>query len=946
MPDTPGMGTVSTTIHRQNRKRLEGEQSVSGLPVSNHQSSTPKFSGIVANAISRIPVDPRIQDLYLASSKEGLPSIVAPESSVILGRSITSYHRGGWLELQERLPEEIAVAAIWLAGVDKLRAVFEWGKKKILPSYDHISTNTAWDRTWGKVTHVDLSPQEMFTNNSREIDTLLKLKSVRWLFSVGLALTSVAYLIPKANQMKTDMILRRLNRRKRQTEGSNVQFGDPTPQTQPAPQRRTSSLPSMASPLTRTLQPLATGFTQGPSPFLSRPSTTQPFSIGNTFAANSQSPYATPSTRQSFQSTAPYSSYPHPIQPQFQGGNHSTHPARQGKGVQFGGIPGSSLIQGLGHLVEQTPYGSILVVDAGIAGGRGYVASKRSPYETVEVLFRDLGSLYFYILCAPHLMKGMGWLLNKPFGTSIGIQPRVAEQIHEAIKKKFPTQPITAGMVEKVIKGATGELGDLLMTPEGDLKMAMRHASSNHFLELLQKEAQVYLKDSKNQSLFTTEADIRELLGTHLPAKGQSLDPQQIHKLLNAIENRHDQFNQLTDADRRNLGIAVKQAFRHTVGMSFPLDKIAQQDVFKNLYTTLNHPNSQEADELTQRIRKIAHIDNLNQTHSMLRRGINVMHGKSELLTRGDALASWIDEAVNRHMTLPELIEHEIKQAKTGNKTFHMPEAFKKKLETLLGEDEVSRFESLSGHPLSDGAEAVSDAVLHRIHTTMKELADKAVPNSAEHGLLEHYTHAVANLIQGNQGRLFSLAIEQHDAGLSSKLREMLKGGLENDSRFLHQALDIVGQLETDSRKFASTAKADRMRGIISNYTDALLQKANQPLLKSTLRDELEKFYTLNRNLHYGAWTIAMGVTMTCLGWLVPHLQTLLTKRLTGKDIHPGIASAEHAQEVSRNAKISHATGHSATQPTPYFNSSVANRNQYAGTAYYRPRPPLPYQGA
>jgi hypothetical protein len=296
-------------------------------------------------------------------------------------------------------------------------------------------------------------------------------------------------------------------------------------------------------------------------------------------------------------------------------------------------------------------------------------------------------------------------------------------------------------------------------------------------------------------------------------------------------------------------------------------------------------------------------------------------------------------------MTLAELIEHELEQAKTEGNKFQIPNVLKQKLESLLGTNETARLASLNGQSLTEGSKEVANAVLRRIHDTMQELTHKA-PGIAEQTLLEHYRDTIEGLTHGNQGRLFSLAIEQHDMGLSSKLRELLKGGLENNRQFLHQALDIVGQLETDSRKFASTAKADRMRGIMSDYMDALLKKAQQPLQKSTLSEELKAFYNLNRNLHYGAWTVSMGITMACLGWLVPHLQTLLTKRLTGKDIHPGIASAEHAQEVSREPqKTFTSTAFYKPQLTHYTNGAASNRNQYAGQSYSGTRP-IPYQGA
>jgi hypothetical protein len=606
----------------------------------------------------------------------------------------------------------------------------------------------------------------------------------------------------------------------------------------------------------------------------------------------------------------------------------------------------SSFAQGLGHLVEQTPYGSILVVDAGIAGGRGYVASKRSLFETVEVLFRDVGSLYFYILCAPHLMRAMGAVMNKLSGGSIALEPRIARQIHHKIQNEEKLGPLTPERVEYVLKGATGTLGDTLMQPEGDLKMAMRRAKSADFHPLLRAETEIYLKAYKGD-----KAEVLRAVANHPAIHGETIDPQQLQRLLTAIENGHDQFARLDIADRRDLGIAVKQAFRHTVGLRLDLDNIAAGNkALQTLVKQLTDNHSPELGPLTERIQRMAQIDSLNQAHSMLRRSLNVMHhtlggNKDPLFRQGDTLATWIDEAVNRHMTLSEVITHELEQAKPGSQNFHLTDALKDKLKTVLDEADVSHLAGLEGRSLADGSREVENIVLRRIHATMRNLTAKA--GNIEQPLLQHYTDAVEEMLLRKQGRLFSLAIEQHDAGLGAKLREMLKGGLENNQRFLSQALDTVGQLETDSRKFASTAKADKMRGLIRDYAEALLKKADQPVLKATLSEELKKFYKLNRNLHYGAWTVAMGVTMVCLGWLVPHLQTLLTKRLTGKDIHPGIASAENAQEHSGDAKTRPAAKPvaAASPGMPYFNAGHYNRSPYATVPYYRQRL-VPYQNA
>lgn len=850
MSETPGVGNYTAKLRRPSQKRQEKGGTPTSQPA--HQAAKPisggkpasavHFSGL-ANAISSINTPAKLQDLFLATSKEGSTALLLPESSVIVGRSVTSYRRDGWLELQERLPEELTVAAIWLFGVDKLRQIFEKQiKPKVFKDFNHLSTDIAWNRAWGKAATVDLSPQEMFTKNSQEINALLKLKSVRWLFSVGLALTGVAYIIPKANQWKTNLILKHLGRRKRETEGSNVQFGDPNAQGAAGQPRTSGAAPFQGG--TRTPQPFSTGF----NPSITQ--TTQPYTATNSLASGTTNNQPS----QPFRSATPYKRnnqfYQHQsYQQRFQGGNNSESQASQGRsqkhrGVQFGGLPGGSLIQGLGHLVEQTPYGSILVVDAGIAGGRSYVASKRSMFETAEVLFRDVGSLYFYILCAPHLMKLMGAGLDSAFKTSMGLQPKVAQELHKRILEDAKAQKtkLTRELVEKVLKGATGELGDTLMQPEGKLKQAMRSTQASTFGELLDRELAVYLK-GKNSA-----TSILETLKEKYLSPG-TINTEQIQTLLTAVENNA----KIPSDTRQNMMTAIKQAFRHSAGIPVNLGEEAiPHNIFEEL---INKLPPEEATALTQRIKRAAQLDSLNQTHSILRRSINVMHdvlgGQTKLLKRGVALADWIDEAVNRNLTI----------------------------------DEMAKLKPFGNGPIHA-----------QIDDFMAAILQKTGERAPERELLQHYQTLITGMTRHNQGRLFSMATEQHDAALAQKLRAMLKGGLENDHQFLNKALELVGQLETDSRKFINSGKAAKMQEGITHYADALLNKLRSlegKKLNQGLKGELERFFRLNQNLHYGSWTVALGTTMLCLGWLVPHLQTVLTKRLTGHDKHPGIASVD-----------------------------------------------------
>jgi hypothetical protein len=160
------------------------------------------------------------------------------------------------------------------------------------------------------------------------------------------------------------------------------------------------------------------------------------------------------------------------------------------------------------------------------------------------------------------------------------------------------------------------------------------------------------------------------------------------------------------------------------------------------------------------------------------------------------------------------------------------------------------------------------------------------------------------------------------------KLREVISGGLQNDSAFVRKAQGIMGKFSPDSRLHLDTAGLNTMRNDVAKYGETLLayaeKKGGAAVLSGNAAEALraaerhglkagkvgkmlegglaDVFYRLNRNTGYLAQIVAWAGTMLCLGWLVPKLQYAITRKLTGKDVNPGIASAENAQGIHQNA--------------------------------------------
>lgn len=78
----------------------------------------------------------------------------------------------------------------------------------------------------------------------------------------------------------------------------------------------------------------------------------------------------------------------------------------------------------LANKFENDPTYQLLSTDVGIAGGRAI--SSRNNHERVEVLFRDLTSIYFYMFSMPNINR---WLNQLEDGRKTRLDPVAAEQV-------------------------------------------------------------------------------------------------------------------------------------------------------------------------------------------------------------------------------------------------------------------------------------------------------------------------------------------------------------------------------------------------------------------------------------------------------------------------------------------------------------------------------------
>ena len=616
----------------------------------------------------------------------------------------------------------------------------------------------------------------------------------------------------------------------------------------------------------------------------------------------------------------------------------------------------AGLAQNMMYAIEHTSYGNILVVDNGIVLGRAHAANKRSGYEAVEVVFRDVVSLYFYMLFAPHVMKAFSSVLNPVFQTHLQLQPKVTEELTRAISENLTNRveqwmrqeqdaARRSAMQAAFQRGAVpkefireillGSQNPLLMEPAETLKKAMGSApltGPQGLTQLFQQELRTYGWPEDQQAHW--EKQIQRFMRHSSPLHWNSTE---MESLLAAVQQGHSYFSGLTEPQRKEVVVALKNAFRHSAGIRVDLSgktltlngqPMEQTPAFNEIWPQLT---TEERAALTGRIRRMAEIDALDQASTLWRRSLNLLREhvgeSSALMTQAEQLASFIDRAVSHHMTLSELLEQDLavlknsllqkgliladetltpEKLKTLSYSLNLQQGTRKlakqaeALNTLLGE--VPGNASLTTH-LAGRAEGLMDEMLRSV---------KASANSRS--ILEQYRKMLHERLQGGRGTLFTLSVAENDALLDAKLKELLVGGLQNDSRFLAKLQNLVGDLNTDRRNFKNTSKLQKLRTSIDQYGEKLtnyLERESVTQVKPLPQlvfwgkagGPAEIFQKLNRNLNYMGRTLSMGGAMLCLGLLVPKMQYLITRKLTGRDENPGISSAERNLGIQRAEK-------------------------------------------
>lgn len=907
------------------------------------------LSSRIASFLSSASAPESFAKTMNAVGRPGIAAILPLEGAVLAGRSASEAKRSGFLGFQERFIEELVVAAVWLKGVKVLGNLFD--------KFHTLDTSIDWSAK--KLASVDLTPLERYTASPGAANNLMRVKGLRFLFSVASTLFILGVAIPWLNQLKTKWII-------------DKYFHKPHPQKQPSKPNtlKLEGLPPLVSkPLTKpktegtqniiynqdweqrlasqpALKPISSEQGYAAPPIASRKESgpifpSAPYAYQPLSALPPLPQLAPPSQWISIPTAQAYPwqnppSYPYSPY----SGQQTAYMSQPYRPLQFGaGLPiGNNLLAKAGHIVENTDYGSILVTDLGIIAGRGAVASKRSPFEALEIFFRDGLSMYFYILSVPHLMSLMDKLMKPTLQTAINLDPAAANAVKNKLIEgiqRLGSATLTKNQLTQLIEGK-----DIPVTNHPELahwmtSLPLQAPHGDGFLKTLELELKATLNTSQHPQRAEVVLNSLKSILPQLQSSDGRLGVKAFSTLIN--DSSTLQNLALNTSEAQTIVRALKNAFRHHAGIEathWQNGGIIRPLIEKVLPEAADHP------ALFERLTRISEADTADLLNSLFRRGLLLSENglKENHLARAQLVSDWLESAANRKLSFQEVAREALEQTKQEvSQLKALPESLKpslKQLQEMLGNirtttTSAAPFETIRNHLKQSpnklhqdlakklftleylfinhpNFEQGADGLLKLVFNDLKDVA----PTEANRALMGHYQKLVERLTHKKSKRIFSLFTNLEGPEVQQKLTEMIQGGLRHDSRLVRSALKDVGTLVASSKQYPQTAKIQEMEKNLAEYLQTFvkhLEKTTaagwqQGISKEKLFSELERFVTKSQNSRYLAQWVAIPATMIGLGILVPKLQFWLTRYLTGKNGHPGIDAVSHLGEQDANA--------------------------------------------
>lgn len=856
--------------------------------------------------------------------------ILPLEASVTVGRSSWAYKRNGLLELQERLIDEILIAAVWLYGVSSMRKAMDWVIRKFQANgkLKSLYTEADWSKKFmslflpgKKSPTLALSPIQRFGYSFNGMMKTMGVKSVKWGISLIVPSLLCGYIIPKLNRVKTIWLMKHF-------------YTDKQPLEKAAETKQKVN----------TFQHQPQFFPQAKQPY-------QAFNQPNSSFAQPQfnTPGTYPATIQPYQQVAFAGQDPQPI--------HTTRAKNQKpRDLRFGfsGAAGYGALSKVAHWVNNTAFGEFLAMDAVLTGGRMATAWPYSKYESFEYGFRDGFSAFLYMDTVPLIMKGIHKLFGKRTETILELDNQVIRRQHEKMLRQLHVQGIqrlTQAQLDNLLYGATNT--SLLEKAKALLGNRLSEAKTEALLDTFKRELRA----------FYAKADISALthpIETLLKADA-TVTTDKLLQTLQAIWNRSGNgLDKLTQAQQYHLATALQNAMHHTAGMTFD-DLAAKLGI-----------SAEEAMKLPFFRSAELHAD--QNLATMLRRSLNAVgftqKAHHELLKDMDNIICSVERAVIEGVPVRHFVPFKLRfvmdeydkyladlgTSAKGNALRAEFNVHKTRIlnalagQEALAEDQLKAFTTFlkingrtmpkglgwlrwmkgpgMGHlakqvdlviPLipADAANRSLNPMLwmqHKIERLMSRMISETQHSSFanQRQLIEYYASRVKSLLPNalenggatrGEGRL-AFMVETASKELEEHFKQAFLGGIKNDPYTYYQGLQVIDHMPMDTASFVDPKAAGQFKQkLMDPYFDIIERKAKALIQKSgsisvdDFKAILEGVAKRNRSWRMGAWTTGLVLSMAGLSLLVPKLQYLMTKYLTGSDNHPGLAAVAHKME-------------------------------------------------
>ncbi len=890
--------------------------------------------------------NPYIQEQVLTRLSNKAPGNAMPilpiEGAVTGGRSFWGWKRTGFLELQERFFEEVAVAIVWLFGVHAISKVVDKGIEKLqdMGMLRSLYTDADWSKDFlaqylskKKTPSILLSPLEKFSHHFQALKKTMAVKGLKLGISVAIPLFLCGYAIPRLNQLKTEWLLKKF-------------YSDPS---HSKPHEKHTVQPASNEDFPKTER----------EPF--NPASFQQSSYrGNSY----NSPWQ-PQHQSSFGLPPGYTSgYRYPYQPVFGQGpvdhQNVTNPKRNG--LRFGSVATKAmgLLGHLGHYINNTAYGEVLAVDTGITGGRMWTAWPRSPYESFEYGARDIGSLYFYLMSVPMFMSGSykainsQWFRNathkflkKDLSKTVNLDAQVSRYLASYIGRHIGNQPVDPESLRTLLHGASHPAFSKLV-PE--LGTRLRQAETETFKNLLKTELMAFCRSPEEAE------QAKHLLAKaehYLHAKlnvGKHLSADQLETFLKATWTGPG-GKTLTRANQFHLSTAAKLSFQHSAGLT-------QKSLTQLVLSQLSELPKAEKQQLLSRLTHAAQLGGDKVIASTLRRSLNAttLTGalSQDTLKEAEAIIRCVERASVEGVPVNTFIKHHLAHVISESRSFlkYSGKVSKRNplkiklfsaihdLETALVkgqplsqkslEDLAKMLEKttpqylrwLEGFGLDHLAEdvrlviplvgekaSVNSLLESQIQKTMENLL-KAVKSNAVHAhqlrLLQSYDSLIQKLLSSHGERRVALMLTkstpQYNTALINEVMGMLKGGLRGNGQVYQKALRILHRMPSQAEKFFDPSELKTIENTVNPYLDlietrlAKYLKVNQKSaipVSEFMGKVMQPLVKYNSRWRLGLWSGALVASMVGVGIVIPKLQYWMTLFLTGSDTHPGLAAVE-----------------------------------------------------